>query len=170
MCLWIFISKAQNTPHRSFIVSFWKWLFWVEAETCNFLACLFKRDPIMLFHFLNFSQCVVSMFGHKKFPFDISLILRRVSTLVWEKLFFPIQSRSYNCTSIGSCRIEKRTNARANGYAARQNGRGVWLYNQLPCHRISDFFEGSNRGVPVIARPGMQYSFPYLREFIFIYI
>ncbi len=59
---------------------------------------------------------------------------------------------------------------RANGYAARQNGRCVWLYNQLPCHRISDFFEGSNRGVPLIARPGMQYSFPYLREFIFIYI
>ncbi len=45
-----------------------------------------------------------------------------------------------------------------------QNGRGIWIYNQLPCHRISDFFEGSNRGVQLIAGPGTQYSFPYLRE------
>ncbi len=31
-------------------------------------------------------------------------------------------------------------------------------------HHISDFFEGSNRGVQFIALPGTQYSFPYLRE------
>ncbi len=47
---------------------------------------------------------------------------------------------------------------------ARQKGRGVWLYNQLPCHGISDFVEGSNWGVQLIARPGTQYSFTYLRE------
>ncbi len=26
----------------------------------------YHRGPIMLFHFVNFSQCVVCMFGHKK--------------------------------------------------------------------------------------------------------
>ncbi len=29
---------------------------------------------------------------------------------------------------------------RANGYAARQNGRGVWLYKRPLCRRISDVF------------------------------
>ncbi len=28
--------------HRSFIISFWKCLFWVESETVCFRACLFK--------------------------------------------------------------------------------------------------------------------------------
>ncbi len=32
-----------------------------------------------------------------------------------------------------------------------QNGRGVWLYNQLLCHCISDFFKGSNRGMQLTA-------------------
>ncbi len=58
--------------------------------------------------------------------------------------------------------------ARAYGYAAkwpkytiaRQNGRGVWLYKWPLRHCISDFFERSDWGVQLIARPGMQYSFP----------
>ncbi len=55
------------------------------------------------------------------------------------------QSRSYNCTSIGSCRIKKCTAVVREPMAmqpaiARQNRRVVWLYNQLLCHRNSDFF------------------------------
>ncbi len=60
------------------------------------------------------------------------------------------QSRSYNCTSIGSCWIKKNEplhggGTRANGYAARQNRRGIWLYNQLLCHRKSDFFSSATK-------------------------
>ncbi len=78
----------------------------------------------------------------------------------------------YNCTWIDSCRIKKTNQCSAVAHKpmtmkpaiARQNRRDVWLNNQLLCHRNSDFFEGSNRGVQLIAGPGMQYSFPYLRE------
>ncbi len=45
---------------------------------------------------------------------------------------------------------------------ACQNRRDVWLYNQMLCHRKSDCFEGSIRGVQLIARPGMQYSFSHI--------
>ncbi len=42
---------------------------------------------------------------------------------------------------------------------ACQNGRGVWLYKR-PLHRhISDYFERSDWGVQLIARPGTRYSF-----------
>ncbi len=102
-------QKLKIPPTDHLLYHFENGYFEWKQKHANFF---FKRDPIMLFHFLNFSKCVVCMFGHKKFPLNISLVLHRVSTLVWEKLFFPIQSRSYNCTSIGSCRIEKRTNAR----------------------------------------------------------
>ncbi len=38
MCL-----KFQlKIPHISFIISFWKCLFWVEAETRSFCTCIFK--------------------------------------------------------------------------------------------------------------------------------
>ncbi len=47
---------------------------------------------------------------------------------------------------------------------ARQNGRGFWLYKHPLRRCISDFFEGSDWDVDLIARPGTQYSFPYLRE------
>ncbi len=52
------------------------------------------------------------------FPFNISLVLRRVLTLYGEKLFFLFnwslfQSRSYNCTPIGSCRIKKMNQSTA---------------------------------------------------------
>ncbi len=46
---------------------------------------------------------------------------------------------------------------------ARQNGRGVWLYNQLPA-TASQISLKEVTSVQLIARPGMQYSFPYLRE------
>ncbi len=34
--------SAQNNPQINYIISFWKCLFWVEAETRCFHACLFK--------------------------------------------------------------------------------------------------------------------------------
>ncbi len=42
---------------------------------------------------------------------------------------------------------------------ACQNRRGFWLYKGPLCRRILDFFEESNWGVQLIARPGTQYSF-----------
>ncbi len=36
------VKFQLKIPHRSFIISFWKCLFWVEAETGCFRACLFK--------------------------------------------------------------------------------------------------------------------------------
>ncbi len=82
------------------------------------------------------------------------------------------QSCSYNCSLIGPCKIKKtnqctvfaREAMAMQPAIAHQNRRGVWLCNQLHCHRNSDFFEGSNRGMHLIARPGTQYSFTYLRE------
>ncbi len=73
------------------------------------------------------------------FPFDISLVLRRVSTPSMGKTIFFLfnwslfQSRSYNCTWLVRVGLKKRTNARrwrASLWLC-QNRRGVWLYNQL---------------------------------------
>ncbi len=36
------VKFQLKMPHRSLIISFWKCLFWVEAETGCFCACLFK--------------------------------------------------------------------------------------------------------------------------------
>ncbi len=110
-------------------------------------------------------------------PWDMGMSTASSSTLYGKNYFFLFnwslfQSRSYNCTSIGSWKIKKTNQCTAvvrepmamQPAIARQNRRGIWLYNQLLCHRISDFFEWSNWGVQPIARPGTQYSFPYLRE------
>ncbi len=73
----------------------------------------------------------------------------------------------WKCTSISSCRTKKWTNGSVAAHVpmamqpaiAHQNGRGVWVYKQPIRRRISDFFERSNWGVQLIARPGTQYSF-----------
>ncbi len=52
----------------------------------------------MLFHFLNFSQCVVCMFGHKKYlqsykyqsPLQKSLFKNYNERLVWTTLFLRV--------------------------------------------------------------------------------
>ncbi len=86
--------------------------------------------------------------------------------LIWEKLFFPLQQKPFlitqcNCTSIGSCCTKKKKQMARHMQPAiaRQNRRSIWLYKRpLRCH-ISDFFEGSDWGVQLIARPGTQYLF-----------
>ncbi len=75
-------------------------------------------------------------------------------------LFINTQS---NCMFIGTCRTKQMNQwlgggETAYGYAVRQNGRGVWLNKRPLRHRISDFFERSDLGVQLIARPGMQYK------------
>ncbi len=36
------VTFRLKIPHSSFLISFSKCLFWMEAETCCFCACLFK--------------------------------------------------------------------------------------------------------------------------------
>ncbi len=91
---------------------------------------------------------------------------------VWEKLLFPLQLKSFlitqcNCMSIGSGSNKKLTNGSAAVHKPmamqptidHQNRRGILLYKRPLRHRISDFFEGSDWGVQLIARPGTLYSF-----------
>ncbi len=92
--------------------------------------------------------------GKIKFPFEITLVLRR-ETLYREKYVFLFQSRSYNCTLIGSSRIEKWTNPR--WWRASQ-----WLFSPLwpakmggasgyiiscSSHRNSDFFSSATNSL-----------------------
>ncbi len=61
------------------------------------------------------------------------------------------ESRNYNCTWLVHVGLKNEQmhgrGERANGYAVRHNERGVWLYNQLPCHRISDFFSSATNSL-----------------------
>ncbi len=73
-------------------------------------------------------------------------------TLYGKNSFFPLQLKPFlitqcNCTAIGLCSTKKRTNGSA---AARET---IYISG------ISDFFEGSDWGVQLIARPGTPYSF-----------
>ncbi len=85
------------------------------------------------------------------FPFDISLVLRRRSGM-GKTIIFPLQLKPF--WSIGSCSAIKTNQwpgggvERAYGYAARQNGRGLWLYKWLLCRRISDFFSSAMKTFP----------------------
>ncbi len=74
-----------------------------------------------------------------QFPFDISLILHRVSTLSMGKKLFSSSTEAYFNHAVITARdwfvLDKKTNqctAVASEPIARQNGRGVWLYKQLP--------------------------------------
>ncbi len=85
-----------------------------------------------------------------------------------------IQSRSYDCTLIGSSRIKKWTDPRR--WRASQWLFSQWLFSPPKweghlamqsaalANATHISFEGSNRGMQFIPRPGMQYLFPYLRE------
>ncbi len=58
----------------------------------------FKRRPIMLFHFLNFSQCVECMFGHKTIYKVTNLkVHSKGRYLVFKKSLF----KNYNEGSFG---------------------------------------------------------------------
>ncbi len=79
------------------------------------------------------------------FPFDIHSYCVEISTLVWEKLFLPLQLKTISITQLKPhviclCRV-KETNQcmvvaskpiNMRPAIARQNGRGVWLYNPPP--------------------------------------
>ncbi len=104
-------------------------------------------------------------------PWDMEWVLRR-EKLYGKNYFFPLQLKSFlitqcNCTSIGSGSNKKWTNGSAAVHKPmamqptidRQNRRGILLYKRPLRHRISDFFERSDWGVQLIARPGTLYSF-----------
>ncbi len=63
------------------------------------------------------------------------------------------ESRSYNSTWLIHVGLKKTNKCMAvasepmamQPAIARQNGRGVWIYNGLTCHRISDFFSSATK-------------------------
>ncbi len=86
--------------HRSFIISFWKCLFWVKAETHCFRACLFKCKWAAAPHpFSRIGPCVYSSYlgySAKKHLFLFwlsclslkSCILNHISLNLWYTVFW----------------------------------------------------------------------------------
>ncbi len=100
-CLQNVSEKFQlKISHRSFIISFWKCLFWVKAETHCFRACLFKCKWAAAPHpFSRIGPCLYSSYlgySAKKHLFLFwlsclslkSCILNHISLNLWYTVFW----------------------------------------------------------------------------------
>ncbi len=76
----VYVKFQLKIPDRSIIISFWKCLFWVEAEAGCFCACLFKCKwatvPHSLFQNSTVPLQLVSQISAKK---NICLVLIIIS-------------------------------------------------------------------------------------------
>ncbi len=123
-------------------------LVWPYLSLC-FIVCLFDR-----LQFLSSSlTCSVPFWYFTRTASSIDACMGKTIFTPSTEAYFNhavITARRLFCVGLiktNQCTVVASEPMAMQPAIARQNGRGVWLYNQLPCHRCSYFFSSTTNSI-----------------------